>query len=416
MLDIKLIQKEIDQVITKLKNRNVDERLLKGLSHLVQQRNLLLVELNQANEQKNIISRTLANAIDKKKLLIQAQTIKKIIHDLETRIKTFQDELDLVLPTIPNLPLDQVPAGDETNNQVILQKINLGPGLITNVKPHYEIALEKNLIDFTRAAKLSGARFVCYKNEGALLMRALQNFMLDVQLKQGYQELIPPFLVSSAALYGTAQLPKFASDSFKIDQQDLWLIPTAEVPLVNYFQNEILDLNQPIKLTAYSPCFRSEAGSSGKDTKGLIRMHQFHKVELVKITNRANAFDEFELCLSDAERILELLKIPYQRVLLAAGDMGFSAQMTYDLELWLPSEQKFREVSSVSYCGDFQARRAMIRYRNEMGKTEYAHTINGSGLAIDRVFAALLELGQKPDGTVVFPEVLWPYTKGIKKI
>lgn len=416
MLDIKLIQKEIDQIITKLKSRNVDERLLKGLSHLVQQRNLLLVELNQANEQKNIISRTLANAIDKKKLLIQAQEIKKIIHDLETRIKIFQDELDLVLPTIPNLPLDQVPAGDETNNQVILQKTTLGPGLITNVKPHYEIALEKNLIDFTRAAKLRGARFVCYKNEGALLMRALQNFMLDVQLKQGYQELIPPFLVNSAALYGTAQLPKFAGDSFKIDQQDLWLIPTAEVPLVNYFQNEILDLQQPLKLTAYSPCFRSEAGSSGKDTKGLIRMHQFHKVELVKITNRVNAFDEFELCLSDAERILDLLEIPYQRVLLAAGDMGFSAQMTYDLELWLPSEQKFREVSSVSYCGDFQARRAMIRYRNETGKTEYAHTINGSGLAIDRVFAALLELGQKPDGTVVFPEVLWPYTKGIKKI
>ena len=416
MLDIKLIQKEIDQIITKLKSRNVDERLLKGLSHLVQQRNLLLVELNQANEEKNIISRMLSNAIDKKKLLIQAQEIKKIIHDLETRIKIFQDELDLVLPTIPNLPLDQVPAGDETNNQVILQKTTLGPGLITNVKPHYEIALEKNLIDFTRAAKLRGARFVCYKNEGALLMRALQNFMLDVQLKQGYQELIPPFLVNSAALYGTAQLPKFAGDSFKIDQQDLWLIPTAEVPLVNYFQNEILDLNQPLKLTAYSPCFRSEAGSSGKDTKGLIRMHQFHKVELVKITNRVNAFDEFELCLSDAERILDLLEIPYQRVLLAAGDMGFSAQMTYDLELWLPSEQKFREVSSVSYCGDFQARRAMIRYRNETGKTEYAHTINGSGLAIDRVFAALLELGQKPDGTVVFPEVLWPYTKGIKKI
>ena len=417
MLDIKLIQKEIDYVIDKLKSRNVDETLLRNLSSIVKQRNLLLVEQSKLSEQKNIISKELPKSKDKTQLLEQANQIKKQIQEVETKIKVYQDQLDQVLPTIPNLPLDQVPVGqDETDNVIVEKHENLGRGLVKKLKPHYEIAIEKNLIDFPRAAKLSGSRFVFFKNKGALLVRALENFMLDFHIKNGYEEILPPLLVNSNAVFGTGQLPKFSEDLFKIHDEDLWLIPTAEVPLTNYYNNEIIDLSTPIKFCAYTPCFRSEAGSSGKDTKGLIRSRQFNKVEMVKITNQNDALKEFELCVQDAQKILELLEIPYQKVLLCSGDLGFSSKITYDLELWLPSEQRFREVSSISYFGDFQSRRAMIRYRNENNKTEYAHTINGSGLAIDRIIAAILEIYQNEDGSIDIPKVLIPFFNGINKL
>lgn len=417
MLDIKLIQKEIDYVIDKLKSRNVDETLLRNLSSIVKQRNLLLVEQSKLSEQKNIISKELPKSKDKTQLLEQANQIKKQIQEVETKIKVYQDQLDQVLPTIPNLPLDQVPVGqDETDNVIVEKHENLGRGLVKKLKPHYEIAIEKNLIDFPRAAKLSGSRFVFFKNKGALLVRALENFMLDFHIKNGYEEILPPLLVNSNAVFGTGQLPKFSEDLFKIHNEDLWLIPTAEVPLTNYYNNEIIDLSTPIKFCAYTPCFRSEAGSSGKDTKGLIRSRQFNKVEMVKITNQNDALKEFELCVQDAQKILELLEIPYQKVLLCSGDLGFSSKITYDLELWLPSEQRFREVSSISYFGDFQSRRAMIRYRNENNKTEYAHTINGSGLAIDRIIAAILEIYQNEDGSIDIPKVLIPFFNGINKL
>lgn len=417
MLDIKLIQKEIDYVIDKLKSRNVDETLLRNLSSIVKQRNLLLVEQSKLSEQKNIISKELPKSKDKTQLLEQANQIKKQIQEVETKIKVYQDQLDQLLPTIPNLPLDQVPVGqDETDNVIVEKHENLGRGLVKKLKPHYEIAIEKNLIDFPRAAKLSGSRFVFFKNKGALLVRALENFMLDFHIKNGYEEILPPLLVNSNAVFGTGQLPKFSEDLFKIHDEDLWLIPTAEVPLTNYYNNEIIDLSTPIKFCAYTPCFRSEAGSSGKDTKGLIRSRQFNKVEMVKITNQNDALKEFELCVQDAQKILELLEIPYQKVLLCSGDLGFSSKITYDLELWLPSEQRFREVSSISYFGDFQSRRAMIRYRNENNKTEYAHTINGSGLAIDRIIAAILEIYQNEDGSIDIPKVLIPFFNGINKL
>lgn len=417
MLDIKLIQKEIDYVIDKLKSRNVDETLLRNLSSIVKQRNLLLVEQSKLSEQKNIISKELPKFKDKTQLLEQANQIKKQIQEVEIKIKVYQDQLDQLLPTIPNLPLNQVPVGqDETDNVVVEKHENLGRGLVKKLKPHYEIAIEKNLIDFPRAAKLSGSRFVFFKNKGALLVRALENFMLDFHIKNGYEEILPPLLVNSNAVFGTGQLPKFSEDLFKIHDEDLWLIPTAEVPLTNYYNNEIIDLSTPIKFCAYTPCFRSEAGSSGKDTKGLIRSRQFNKVEMVKITNQNDALKEFELCVQDAQKILELLEIPYQKVLLCSGDLGFSSKITYDLELWLPSEQRFREVSSISYFGDFQSRRAMIRYRNENNKTEYAHTINGSGLAIDRIIAAILEIYQNEDGSIEVPKVLIPFFNGINKL
>lgn len=417
MLDIKLIQKEIDYVIDKLKSRNVDETLLRNLSSIVKQRNLLLVEQSKLSEQKNIISKELPKSKDKTQLLEQANQIKKQIQEVETKIKVYQDQLDQLLPAIPNLPLDQVPVGqDETDNVIVEKYENLGRGLVKKLKPHYEIAIEKNLIDFPRAAKLSGSRFVFFKNKAALLVRALENFMLDFHIKNGYEEILPPLLVNSNAVFGTGQLPKFSEDLFKIHDEDLWLIPTAEVPLTNYYNNEIIDLSTPIKFCAYTPCFRSEAGSSGKDTKGLIRSRQFNKVEMVKITNQNDSLKEFELCVQDAQKILELLEIPYQKVLLCSGDLGFSSKITYDLELWLPSEQRFREVSSISYFGDFQSRRAMIRYRNENNKTEYAHTINGSGLAIDRIIAAILEIYQNEDGSIDIPKVLIPFFNGINKL
>ena len=417
MLDIKLIQKNIDFVIEKLKSRQVDEQLLKHLSKIIKERNVLMTEHSKLSEQKNIISKELPKSNKKEELLKQANEVKKAIQEIEIKIKNYQDQLDNLLPTLPNLPLDQVPIGqDETNNVVIEKYENLGRGLVKKLKPHYEIAIEKNLIDFPRAAKLSGSRFVFFKNKGALLVRALENFMLDFHIKNGYEEILPPLLVNSNTLFGTGQLPKFSEDLFKINDEDLWLIPTAEVPLTNYYNNEIIDLSTPVKFCAYTPCFRSEAGSSGKDTKGLIRSRQFNKVEMVKITNQNDALKEFELCVQDAQKILELLEIPYQKILLCSGDLGFSSKITYDLELWLPSEQRFREVSSISYFGDFQSRRAMIRYRNENNKTEYAHTINGSGLAIDRIIAAILEIYQNEDGSIDIPKVLIPFFNGITKL
>ena len=417
MLDIKLIQKNIDFVIEKLKSRQVDEQLLKHLSKIIKERNVLMTEHSKLSEQKNIISKELPKSNKKEELLKQANEVKKAIQEIEIKIKNYQDQLDNLLPTLPNLPLDQVPVGqDETNNVVIEKYENLGRGLVKKLKPHYEIAIEKNLIDFPRAAKLSGSRFVFFKNKGALLVRALENFMLDFHIKNGYEEILPPLLVNSNTLFGTGQLPKFSEDLFKINDEDLWLIPTAEVPLTNYYNNEIIDLSTPVKFCAYTPCFRSEAGSSGKDTKGLIRSRQFNKVEMVKITNQNDALKEFELCVQDAQKILELLEIPYQKILLCSGDLGFSSKITYDLELWLPSEQRFREVSSISYFGDFQSRRAMIRYRNENNKTEYAHTINGSGLAIDRIIAAILEIYQNEDGSIDIPKVLIPFFNGITKL
>ena len=417
MLDIKLIQKNIDFVIEKLKSRQVDKQLLKHLSKIIKERNVLMTEHSKLSEQKNIISRELPKSNNKEELLKQANEVKKEIQEIEIKIKNYQDQLDNLLPTLPNLPLDQVPVGqDETDNVVIEKYENLGRGLVKKLKPHYEIAIEKNLIDFPRAAKLSGSRFVFFKNKGALLVRALENFMLDFHIKNGYEEILPPLLVNSNTLFGTGQLPKFSEDLFKINDEDLWLIPTAEVPLTNYYNNEIIELSTPVKFCAYTPCFRSEAGSSGKDTKGLIRSRQFNKVEMVKITNQNDALKEFELCVQDAQKILELLEIPYQKVLLCSGDLGFSSKITYDLELWLPSEQRFREVSSISYFGDFQSRRAMIRYRNEDNKTEYAHTINGSGLAIDRIIAAILEIYQNEDGSIDVPKVLIPFFNGITKL
>lgn len=412
MLDIKLIQKNVDYVIEKLKSRNVDEVLLKSLSKIISERNKYIFKLNETQEKKNIISSKLSKNHKDEELLKEASQIKKETKELEDKVNNFQEELDKILPLLPNIPHEDTPIGnDENDNKEISKFENLGRGLVKNVKPHYEIAVEKDIVDFERGAKISGTRFAIFKNKGAELIRALENFMLDVHIKNGYEEFLPPVLVNTNTMYGTGQLPKFKDDLFKIENENLWLIPTAEVPLTNYFNNEIIDLSKPKKLTSYTLCFRSEAGSGGKDTRGLIRSRQFNKVELVKIVSKDDAQKEFDLCVKDVENILHLLEIPYRKIALCTGDLGFSSSITYDLELWLPSEQRFREVSSVSYFGDFQGRRAKIRYKNKEGKIEIAHTINGSGLAIDRVFACLLEQYQNRDGSIDVPKVLKPYLK-----
>ncbi|MBD5422890.1 MAG: serine--tRNA ligase [Mycoplasma sp.] len=416
MLDIKILQKNIDYIINKLESRNVDKNLLNKLSENINKRNKLIVQLNEKQEERNNISSELSkNRNDD--LLKKASIIKNDVKELEKKVELIQNELDEILPFLPNIPLDQVPIGqDEEDNKEITKNDSLGRGLVKNVKPHYEIGVQNDILDFKRAVKMSGSRFVIFKNKGAKLVRALENFMIDVHTKNGYEEILPPVLVNTNTMFGTGQLPKFKDDLFKINEEDLWLIPTAEVPVTNYYNDEIINLTKPKKMTAYTLCFRSEAGSSGKDTKGLIRSRQFNKVELVKITSKNDAIKEFESCVSDAEKILELLEIPYRKILLCTGDLGFSSSITYDLELWMPSEQRFREVSSISYFGDFQARRAKIRYRNEDGKIEFAHTINGSGLAIDRIIAAILEQYQNDDGSIDIPDVLIPYMSGISKI
>ena len=416
MLDIKVIQKNVDYVIEKLKSRKVDENLLKKLSKNINDRNKLIFQLNQKQEERKNISDQISKNRNEE-LLKKASLIKEEIKEIENEIEQYQVQLNQILPMIPNIPLDIVPVGnDEDDNIEITKKDKLGRGLVKGVKPHYEIAVEKDIVDFARGAKMSGSRFAVFKNNGAKLIRALENFMIDVHTKNGYEELLPPVMVNSNMLFGTGQLPKFKGDLFKVEGEDLWMIPTAEVPVTNYYNDEIIDLSKPKKMTSYTLCFRSEAGSGGKDTRGLIRSRQFNKVEMVKITSKEDAMKEFESCVKDAENILELLEIPYRKIILCTGDLGFSSSITYDLELWLPSEQRFREVSSISYFGDFQARRAKIRYKNNEGKNEFAHTINGSGLAIDRVFAALLEQYQNEDGSIDVPKVLIPYMGGLNKI
>ncbi|WNM14814.1 serine--tRNA ligase [Mesomycoplasma ovipneumoniae] len=411
-MDIRLILNNKSFVEKKLSDRGFDISLIAELYQKAQKRNLLRQEIDELLAQKNKASKLIGLYVRENKnsedLKDQVSQIKDKLANLETKWQKLDDWVSQKILEVPNLPDDSVPFGNsELDNQVIYhwgkpKKID------PKIKPHYEFGKSKDILDFKRAVKISGNRFVIYKNLAAKLVRALINFMIDTHVNSGYEEIIPNTLVLENSLYGTGQLPKFAEDLYSLKNSDLWLIPTAEVPLTNYYQDEIIDLEKPISLVGYSKCYRSEAGSGGKDTRGLIRLHEFHKVELVKITNEADGKKEFENVVQDAAKILKLLNIPYRAVLLCTGDLGFSSKKTIDLEAWLPSEQTYREVSSISYCGDFQARRAKIRYRDEKNNI-YAHTINGSGLAIDRIVAILLEQNQNPDGSWTIPEVLKPY-------
>ncbi|WP_416322523.1 serine--tRNA ligase [Mycoplasmopsis felis] len=421
MLDIKYILNNENEVKEKLRNRGFNIDIYNEFVELAKKRGQMMFNAQNKKAELTQLSKsfqTYKNDLQKiNEIKEQIKIIKEKEASLNKEADLLNQKINEILISIPNLPLNEIPVGENENeNQVIFEKPNLGRGLVSNVLPHYEIAQKLDIIDFDRATKLSGSRYIIYKKQGSKLVRALINFMLDLHISKGYTEFHTPVIVKDNILFGTGQLPKFKEDLYKINDSNEYLIPTAEVTLTNYHNNEIVDLNLPFKATSYTECFRSEAGSSGKDTKGILRQHQFKKIELVKITNKEDSIKEYELMVQDAQDVLEKLEIPYRSLLLCTGDMGFSAQKTIDLELWLPSEQRYREVSSISYVGDFQARRAMIRYRNNEGKTEYAYTMNGSGLAVDRVIAAILEIYQNQDGSISIPKVLIPYMNGVKEI
>jgi seryl-tRNA synthetase len=331
--------------------------------------------------------------------------------ELDAQVKTLDEDFQQRLASIPNVPHESVPAGRDAGENVEAKRFGAPPEFDFEPQAHWDIGPQLGILDFDRAAKVTGARFAVYWGLGARLERALINFMLDVHTREhGYTEVLPPFMVNSASLYGTGQLPKFAEDLFKCERFDFWLAPTAEVPVTNLFRDETLEGEQlPVRLCAYTPCFRSEAGSYGRDVRGIIRQHQFNKVELVKFTRPEQSYEELEMLTRNAESILERLGLPYRTVTLCTGDMGFSSAKTYDIEVWMPGQGAYREISSCSNFESFQARRAGIRFRGAKGKTEFAHTLNGSGLAVGRTWVAIVENYQQKDGSVVAPEALRPY-------
>ena len=414
MINLKTIINDTDFVKNKLKTRNFDITLIDEIIKLSKDRSFFMTSLQNLESERNklskLIGRLKSQGEETKDTLTKVGKIKKNIEEVKIKEVKINKDIKSILLLIPNIPSINTPIGKNENENILIKEhSDLGRKKVLNVKPHYEIAVNLDIVDFKKGVKLSGSRFWCYKGLGSKLIRSLENFMLDVHVKKGYIEWRLPVLVKEDMLQGTGQLPKFKEDLFKIKNENLYLIPTAEVPLTNLHNGEILDLSLPILYTAFTPCFRAEAGSGGKDMKGLIRSHQFNKVELVKFVSKKDLQKEFQKTIQDAKHIIELLKIPYRELQLCSGDIGFSAEETIDLEIWIPSEEKYREVSSISSFNDFQARRASIRYKNKDNKNEYAYTINGSGLAIDRVVASILENYQNEDGTISIPDVLIPY-------
>ena len=424
MLDIKQIRDNLSLIEEKLNNRNSTAEygeILQTILKLDQQQRELEVTRTQLNARSNEIgklvgqkSRQEGNSEEVTVLKIEGQNIKNQVSELDPQEKEIKTQLRNLLLQLPNLPSDSTPIGkDERENVEIRRWGDEYLPTDVDILPHWEIGEKLGILDTKKAVKVAQSRFVSLMGAGAALERALINFMLDSQINAGYLEVLPPILVNSDSLEGTSQLPKFAEDLFQCKEDNLWLIPTAEVPVTNLYRDEVLEAEQlPIKHCAYTPCFRREAGSYGRDTKGLIRLHQFNKVELVKLVKPETSAAEHEALVQNAEAILQALKLPYRVIELCTGDLGFGAAKCYDLEVWLPSSETYREISSCSNFHDFQARRANIRYK-EKGKkgTQFVHTLNGSGLAVGRTMAAILENYQQSDGTVKVPEVLQPYLK-----
>ena len=424
MLDLNFVADNLDLVSTQLKDRGLAVDLSE-VATLNGERKSLQTEISQLRHEHQKESQQIGALFKEKKkdeadaLRSRLREASNVIKGKEERQKEIEELLRKILLSVPNLPDESVPVGPDASANVEVRRHGELPRFDSPPRPHWEIGLELGILDFDRAAKLSGARFVVYLGLGARLERALINFMLDLQTKShGYREVLPPILVNSATLEGTGQLPKFEEDLFRIRDRDLYLVPTAEVPLTNLHRDEVLDAEQlPIYYTAYTPCFRSEAGSYGKDVRGLIRQHQFNKVELVKLTTPETSYEELEKMTVNAEEVLKRLELPYRVVTLSTGDMGFSAAKTYDIEVWLPGQDAFREISSCSNCTDFQARRAKIRYRpGAKSKVRFVHTLNGSGLAVGRTLVAILENFQNPDGSVTVPNALRPYLDGMERI
>jgi len=423
MLDIRFIRENSELVKQKLEARGSDIDLSVFLS-IDEKRREVLGKIEILRAERNSASDEIAKLKKEKKevdpsVFASMKELSSQVKALDEELKSVEQETNDFLLTIPNMPHESVPVGKTENDNEIVRSWGVAPELSFQPKEHWELGEKLGILDFDRASKIAGSRFSLYKGAGARLERALINFMLDLHTEDhNYTEILPPFIANRTTMTGTGQLPKFEDDLFKLDGLDYFLIPTAEVPLTNIFQKEILNEEDlPVYFAAHTPCFRKEAGSYGKDTKGLIRQHQFNKVELVKFSTPKTSDDELEGLLSNAEEVLKRLGIHYRVVNLCTGDIGFSAAKTYDIEVWLPGQGVYREISSCSNFGDFQARRAGIRYRKKgEKKTEFVHTLNGSGLAVGRTVVAVLENFQQADGSVLIPEALQHYMGGLKKI
>lgn len=410
MLDLKNLQNNFDEVAKKLKNKKVDENILKKLAELFGSLKKEKTALEEFQAFQNKFSKELATAEDKENLKIKLSENKIKINEQNTKVNALENELEEIAHAIPNIPDECVPVGEDEDENVELKKVLNPPSFDFTPKEHFELGESLNWLDFVRGVKISQSRFCVLKNEGALLSRALVNYMIDFNRSRGFDFVNVPFLVNGATMFGTGQLPKFKEDMYKVDDEDLYLISTSEIPVTNLYSGEILASEiLPIKMTCYSACFRKEAGSAGRDTRGIIRQHQFEKVELVSITKPEQSDSVFNEMLECASDLLSSLGLAHRHLMLCTGDSGFSAAKTVDLEVWLPGQNKYREISSVSNCRDFQARRAKIRYKNEQGKNELVHTLNGSSLAVGRTLVAIMENYQDKEGKIHIPDALKKY-------
>ncbi|MDU4240309.1 MAG: serine--tRNA ligase, partial [Limosilactobacillus fermentum] len=421
MLDIKQIRQQPDWFKEKLATRGVQPEEIDAVLELDAKRRELLQRTETLKAKRNEASKKIGEAKRAKQsadeAIAEMRQVGEDIKALDEQVEANDKDLFDKLAHLPNVPHEGVPVSLTEDGAEELRKVGQARQFDFEPKHHWEIGENLGILDFERAGKVSGSRFVYYVGLGAQLERALYNFMLDEHMKEGYTEVLPPYIVNAHAMYGTGQFPKFKQDVYQVNGEDMTLIPTAEVPLTNYFAGEVIPAEKlPVYVTALTPSFRSEAGSAGRDTRGLIRMHQFNKVEMVKYTKQDQSWEELDKMTANAENILQKLGLPYHVITLTTSDMSFTASETHDLELWMPAQNKYREVSSCSNCLDFQARRLHMQYRDENGKLQYVHTLNGSGLAVGRTLAAILENYQNEDGSVTIPEVLVPYFHGITKI
>ena len=424
MLDMKRVRDHFEEVVVGLQNRGVERKVVEELRDLDEKRRELILKTEQLKQYRNTVTEEISqlkrNKEDASAKIAEMKQVGEDVKATDALLAEVEEKLEYIASRLPNIAAADVPVGEDENENVEVRREGTPRVFDFEPKPHWEVAEALDILDFERGAKVSGSRFLYYKGLGARLERAIYNYMIDLHVeKHGYTEMITPYLVNEQSMYGTGQFPKFKEDVFQInDERNLTLIPTAEVPLTNYYANEILEEVQlPIYFTALSPSFRSEAGSAGRDTRGLIRLHQFNKVEMVKFATPETSFEELEKMTDNAEDVLRGLGLPFRTIVLCTGDMGFSASKTYDVEVWIPAQDTYREISSCSNCVDFQARRAKIRYRQtETGKIELLHTLNGSGLAVGRTVAAILENYQEADGSVTIPEALVPYMGGVTKI
>ena len=419
MLDIKLLRTEPDKIRKALKNRNSDLDITPAIDLDLKRRGIL-VKVEQMKATQNEISKKIPAmkkaGEDTSQIFAEMKTLSNEIKELDTEVSQIDDELRNFMLRIPNIPSEKAPIGVDDSENKELRRWSEPRNFDFEAKAHWDIGTNLDILDFDRGAKIAGTRFTVYKGLGARLERSVIQYFLNTHIENGYTEIFPPYMVNRASMTGTGQLPKFEEDAFKVANNGYFLIPTAEVPVTNLHRDEILDgKNLPIKYCAYSACFRAEAGSAGRDTRGLIRQHQFNKVELVKFVHPDNSYAELETLTNNAEQLLQGLNIPYRVVCLSTGDLGFSSACTYDIEVWMPSYNRYVEISSCSNFEDYQARRANIRFKDEAeGKTRFVHTLNGSGLAVGRTVAAILENYQNADGTVTVPEVLIPYMNADK--